>query len=294
MIESEERYHRLFEDAPIALWEEDFSQVKQYLEKSHVLGHVSDFEAYFKANPDIVRQCIRRVKIRDVNQATLGLFEAKKKEDILNRLIHPSHPSVTEGFQQELISLCRGETSFEVELVNYTLTGKKKHIIFKEFITSGHEKDWSRALISIVDISDRIEAQAQLATSEAKYRTLNESTQDAVMILNKHGFVDCNPATVAMFGCTEKSELEGASPADFSPVLQPDGRKSAHVIKVTLARAVRSGTYNFEWMHQRKDGTLFPAEVWLTSMKIDGEGVVHSPNKSPHLHSPKGYELKKI
>ncbi|MGD1866701.1 MAG: PAS domain S-box protein [Phormidesmis sp.] len=276
MFESEERYHSLFEDAPIALWEEDFSAVKRYLEEKKILNEVNDFEAYFKAHPDTVQQCIKRVKILDVNQATLQLFEAEEKEDILKRLINPTHPSVTEGFQKELTSLCRGETSFEAELANYTLTGKKKHVIFKEFITPGHEEDWSRALISIIDITDRIEAQAQLATSEAKYRTLNESTQDAVMLINSQGFIDCNPATLAIFGCQEKSEFAGKTPADFSPVKQPDGRSSARAIKATIAKAIRAGTYNFEWTHRRKDVTLFPAEVWLTSMEIDSKGVVQA------------------
>jgi len=276
VIRSEERYHSFFEDAPIALWEEDFSEVKRYLQDIQVLGHVSDFEAYFETHPEIVRECVRRVKMLDVNQAALQLFEAEKKEEILKHLDFSTHPSSTVNFQHELISLCQGNTIFESELVNYTLTGKKKHIILKALITPGHEEDWSRALISIVDISDRIEAQAQLAASEAKYRTLNESTQDAVMLLTEHGFVDCNPATLSMFGYKDKSDFERATLSDFSPTRQPDNRRSAHAIKAAIANAIRSGTYNFEWTHRRKDGTHFPAEVWLTSMEIAGESVVQA------------------
>ncbi len=273
---SEERYRSLFEDAPIALWEEDFSGIKKYLEEVKVFDSATDFGTYFNTHSDILRECVYRIKIIDVNQAALTLFEADKKEDFLNRLTLPLEADMLNGFRQELASLCSGKTTFESELINYTITGKRKHVIFKEFITPGHEKDWSRVLISVVDISDRIEAQAQLAASEAKYRTLNESTQDAVTLLNKQGFIDCNPATVAMFGYQEKSEFLETNPADLSPTRQPDGRLSARIAKTTIAEAIHSGTCNFEWTQKRKDGTLFPAEVWLTSMEIDGEKVVQA------------------
>ncbi|MEM9945764.1 MAG: PAS domain S-box protein [Cyanobacteria bacterium P01_D01_bin.36] len=273
---SEERYRSLFEDAPIALWEEDFSAVKSHLEHLGVLSQVNDFAAYFNAYPDVIRQCIKRVKMIAVNQAALDLFEAKNKEDILKRLLKPTHLSARDGFQKVLVSLCRGETSFESELMSYSLTGKIKHVICKEFLTPGHQENWSRALVSMVDISDRVEAQSQLTNSEAKYRTLNESTQDAVMLLNDKGFIDCNPATLAMFGYIEKAEFKGVVPAEHSPVRQPNGHRSTHLVRAAYAKATRSGTYNFEWTHKRKDGSLFPAEVWLTAMEIDGETVIQA------------------
>ncbi len=161
MSQSEQRYHSLFDDAPISLWEEDFSAVKLYLNSLRTDHESKDWSTFFKAHPAVVKHCIELVRILDVNQAALDLFEATNKEDLLARLDHRGSEAL-DGFQQELISLCRGEISFEQELINYTLAGQKKHIIFKQFMAPGHEQDWSRVLISIIDISDRKQAEESL------------------------------------------------------------------------------------------------------------------------------------
>src|SRR5262249_14435114 len=48
---SEERYRALFESSPVALFEEDFSQVKQRLDGLAAAGH-TDLAAYFDAHPE--------------------------------------------------------------------------------------------------------------------------------------------------------------------------------------------------------------------------------------------------
>ncbi|MGC9516220.1 MAG: MEDS domain-containing protein [Methanomicrobiales archaeon] len=50
---SEKRYRNLFENSPISLWEEDFSQVKSFIEQLKE-DSVDDFREYFENNPDIV------------------------------------------------------------------------------------------------------------------------------------------------------------------------------------------------------------------------------------------------
>ncbi len=286
---SEQHYRSLFEDAPIALLEEDFSEVNRYLKELGVLtsspkaeagaetryddsakSNIQDFEAYFDAHPQIVRECVARIRILDANQAALDLFEAKEKRDLLSVIEYQRDLDAIEGFKQEITALCEGRDDYESEIVRYTLTGKTRHLIFKEFVAPGHEQDWSSVLVSTLDISQRKRAEAQLQISEEKYRTLNESTQDAVMLLNRHYFIDCNPATLKMFGCEKKEDFCNKSPADFSPETQPDGRNSRRALRTTIATALRTGTCKFEWCHRRLDGTLFPAEVWLTAMELGG------------------------
>ena len=44
--ESEKRFRTLFEDSPISLWEEDFSEVKSYIDGLRQRD-ITDFESYF-------------------------------------------------------------------------------------------------------------------------------------------------------------------------------------------------------------------------------------------------------
>ena len=52
---SEARFRGLFEHAPISIWEEDFSAVRQYIDDLRAEGIV-DFSAYFDAHPEAVAE----------------------------------------------------------------------------------------------------------------------------------------------------------------------------------------------------------------------------------------------
>ena len=114
------------------------------------------------------------------------------------------------------------------------------------------------------------------ADPEQKYRTLYESTSDAVMLLNEQNFFDCNPATLKIFGCTTREQFLGKHPSKFSPEFQPGGQASASLSQQRIETALREGTCRFEWWHCRLDGSEFPAEVWLTAMDIGGEKVLQA------------------
>ncbi|HVF26558.1 MAG TPA: PAS domain S-box protein, partial [Anaerolineales bacterium] len=79
---SEERFRGLFEHAPVSIWEEDFSAVRRYIDDLRATGIV-DFSAYFDAHPEAVTESATRVKIVDVNLATLEMFQAESKAQLL-------------------------------------------------------------------------------------------------------------------------------------------------------------------------------------------------------------------
>jgi len=66
------------------------------------------------------------------------------------------------------------------------------------------------------DISERKQTQASLRDSENRYKALFESAGDAVILIDDDRFIDCNSATLEMFGCT-REEIIGATPVRFSP-----------------------------------------------------------------------------
>jgi PAS domain-containing protein len=81
--ESEEKYRKLFENSPIAMMEQDYSEVKKYLDQLKSSG-ITDFEKYFDENPKEVVKLTTRGKIIDVNRKTLDLYHANTKEEFSN------------------------------------------------------------------------------------------------------------------------------------------------------------------------------------------------------------------
>lgn len=115
-----------------------------------------------------------------------------------------------------------------------------------------------------------------LIESNQKFHTIFESSNDAIMLLDDNGFIDCNGATLRMFACTNRDELLGKHPAELSPPRQPDGTGSLQLANERIASAFRSGRNFFEWIHRRVDGEDFPAEVLLTPMTIEGHRVLQA------------------
>ena len=91
---------------------------------------------------------------------------------------------------------------------------------------------------------ERYQIAEALRRSETKFRTLYDSTSDAVMLLDEKGFFDCNPAALAMFGCATREEFCSKHPADVSPPVQPDGTDSRTLANQQIATAMEKGATN--------------------------------------------------
>lgn len=173
ILESEQRYRGLFENSPISLWEEDFSAVKQKLDEMRHEG-IIDFEAYFSEHPHLVSELASLVKVLDVNRASLKLFKAEEKNELLSNLGNlVTIPG--EQFKQELIQISKGITRFEHEAVNRTLTGETIHVYLTWSVAAGYETDLSKVIISLVDITERKRSEAEINRQLSELETLYES-----------------------------------------------------------------------------------------------------------------------
>src|ERR1022692_263626 len=104
---------------------------------------------------------------------------------------------------------------------------------------------------------------------ESKYRVLFEDSADANWLMDEKGFLDCNSAALQMFGYSAGTEMP--HPSDISPPNQPDGTSSRVAADQKIAAAFLNGKERFEWLHQRKDGNAFLAEVCLTALTLSGK-----------------------
>jgi PAS domain S-box-containing protein len=121
------------------------------------------------------------------------------------------------------------------------------------------------------EVAERTQAERALRASEMKFRTLYDSTRDAIMILTaEEGFLAGNPAAIKLFACRDEDEFTSCTPADLSPEYQPGGVRSAVKAQEMMATAMENGSHFFEWTHKRRDNTEFFATVLLTQMELEG------------------------
>jgi len=133
------------------------------------------------------------------------------------------------------------------------------------------------SLWSLIDVTKSKQSEWALKESEMRFRTLFESNSDAVMLLGDSGFLNCNQATLKIFGCSTVEGFCTRALAELSPPVQPCGTDSTELEEHQIAQAKQQGSHRFEWLHKRLDsGQTFPAEVLLTTMILDGKPVVQS------------------
>ena len=116
------------------------------------------------------------------------------------------------------------------------------------------------------DITERKEA-------EERFRLVFEHSVDGLLLSDDTGVLDCNPAALRMLGLSEKQELIGRRPADFSPAAQPDGTPSDEKSRGIGAATLERGVMTFDWVHQRADGHPVPVEVSVRHAALRGKRV---------------------
>lgn len=169
--ESGRRYHMLFQFSPVAMIERDASELKKYLVKLREQG-VGDIDAYLEANPSEIPHCMGMIRTIDFNYALMRLLEVPDRESlgVLGNRFH-SEEQLEMG-RDVIVMIDQGNVSQEKERILHTASGKRKTVLVRSLVVTGHEDNLSRIVIALVDITKRKESEEELRTSERKFREM--------------------------------------------------------------------------------------------------------------------------
>jgi len=260
LADREERYRSLFEDSPISLWEEDFTQAFDYIKRIKARG-VEDVAAFFMKNPGEIAAVADMVKVIDVNRASLELFSASSKQELIDSLGKVFGEGADQVFARALEAAAQNKQSFQAELPVKDLAGNSKWVLTR-WIASFARDGTIRVYVAMVDLSERKKAEEELAGIGKAV----ESTGDAVMISTPTGrIIYMNRACRDIFGYT----LEEINEAGGPPVMyeQPDQARQIY----ELIR--KSHYFADEVSLKRKDGRIIPAYLRADAIK-DPSGKV--------------------
>jgi len=234
LVESEERYRRLFESA-----------------KDGIL--LLDFETG---------------RITGVNPFMSELL-GYSKEDFIGKHLWEVGPfkdisSAKDDFQE---LKTRGYIRYS-DMPLETKDGRKAPV---EFVSNVYEAGGRKVIqCNIRDISGRKTAEAARAESEAKYRTLFDQAHDSILLLElpEEGepvIVDVNAETLRMYGYS-REELLGKPVSILNE--NPD---SSRLIMERKRALTGAGGMSFEVRHKRRDGSVFTAEASGQDILIGGK-----------------------
>jgi len=125
------------------------------------------------------------------------------------------------------------------------------------------------------DVTDARKARRDLTRSEAMHRSLFQNAGDALFVMERERFIDCNKATERIFGIDRETVLN-ARPWELSPPVQPSGGSSREMARERIQAALEGRPQFFTWTHRRGDGTDFPAEVSLVRVEMGERDLVQA------------------
>jgi diguanylate cyclase (GGDEF)-like protein len=155
------RFRSLYDNAPVALWEQDWSAVRHALIELESSG-VEDVQTWLHHNPSQLERLAALVRITDVNAAALAQVGATAGKKDLSALSLAQICNSTLCFARTLGALSKGAHLFVSESGYLRLDGVARQNELTLLVMPGHEHTLDFVIVSTVDITERKRANEEL------------------------------------------------------------------------------------------------------------------------------------
>lgn len=219
-------------------------------EKYRLLFHKSIVPTSLTRAPDY--------RFVDVNDAWIDLF-GYTREEVIGKTSLEIGLNRNKAVRLETIAkLEQGILLKDLEQVHFTKSGKMVTVLIN--INTIIIDNESYVLASLQDITERKQAEQSLKL----FRSLIDHATDAIEVIEPESFriLDVNDTECRVLGYS-REELMNMSVYDIDPKFSQD------VSKTAMKQLQRTGTFLFEGLHRRKNGSIFPVEINATLVELD-------------------------
>ncbi|HON18556.1 MAG TPA: PAS domain S-box protein [Salinivirgaceae bacterium] len=257
------------------------NDVTQLIKSHEIISQKErEFREIFNSSFDsILLHDIETGRIIDCNEITTQLYGFTKEEILNGNLgdLSANFPPYTKEKANEYI-----KKAIEVEPQDFEWLARKKsgeyfwvNVRLKLVEISGIKI----VMAIIVDISETKKAQQQYHESEQRFLKVMHYSKDAIGLLDENfRFIECNLSAARLHGYNSREEfLENTlHPSELSPEYQPNGELSSELSIKMIEIALEQGSNKLEWLHKRKNGETFWAEVSLTPIIFNARTMVYA------------------
>ena len=291
--QSEYRYRNMFQAMAASFWELDFSGANE-LVRGVLKSGVTNLRQYFLANPDFVREMMKRTRVVDVNDQTVALFGRGDKQELLGNVEVFWPEESTQVYAEAYAHAAEQAPNYSTECRFRRIDGS----LFDGLFTVAYpprEMGRGTTMVGVIDVTARKQSEEALRASERRYQSLfqamavsfwevdftgvrellRRARASGVIDFGQHftdnpGFlrdimretrvVDVNDQTVALFGRGIKEELLKTTDLVWPEESWPD------YAQAILSSLENKPSFSVETRLRRLDGTIFDAHftVWYS------------------------------
>ncbi len=259
--ESEVKFRGLFENSKASIWNEDLTEIVKSLEELRKDG-ITDLHKHLTQNIELVKELATKVKVTDVNNATLKLFNANSKNDFLSRIDTTFGNNAIYIFIDVLEAIWNKKESFTKEAIFKTLDGRDIHGIITFQIPEQLEQFLSIS-VSIIDVTDFKKVEKELKNSKARFKALHDASSGGIVIHDKGVILECNLRLAKLFGYS------------YDELINMDGLLL--ISKESLPTVIDNIENGYEEPYEAigitKDGKKFP-------MSIEAREIIYKDKKT--------------
>ena len=155
--QSEKSYRDLFNENPLSLWEEDFTEVKELLDGIKEEEKTVSKE-YFDENPDFFKECLSKIKILNFNKVTLNLLKYDNEKILMDNIYSLFNENSHNTFKNEFVAIANNQISFSEESELIRSDGQ----IIPVIIQISASENYKKVIVSIADITKLKRAEEEL------------------------------------------------------------------------------------------------------------------------------------
>ncbi len=255
--------------AGVAVFARDITAER--LEKEELARKTREFDRIFQAIPDLYFRMDKDGVFLDYRASNESLLFRPPGEFIGKKLLDVLPLEAGEAIYQSIRDVIR--TKHEKTL-KYTLPLPHGMVWFEARILPA---DRGEVVAVVRDVTGMRKAEERARSNEARFQAIAAAVQDALVVVDDTGVVTFwNAAAERVFGYTEQEvlgeKIHGLLTVDLDPVFM-EGR--FRVFAASGGGPVIGRTV--EMVMRRKNGELFPAELSISSFRMDGVTMPWEP-----------------
>ena len=152
---SELRFKNLFENAPIAIREEDLSGMKRLIDGLGITDR-EEFERYLDSHPEFKVALGKSIIALDANRASISQHLYADKDQMLRTVMKDISPNTQDVMRQTALAIFDGAHQGAHETAIVRADGSERTVAATWSVVPGHEDTYARVLLCSVDLTDRL------------------------------------------------------------------------------------------------------------------------------------------